>query len=248
MIPIGVPSLSFIILVYLLPALASLLLAGSIVFYVYRRVRLAMNPDTPALAPATRRKLRIFLLITAALNIWAGYVYYTGYTIYRSIMAQQANKEKRRDFTLQQDYRYGELIVPKGSLVNRYDPFDNGEDILPVSLRGLRTVRFPHPVSVAGTRARALDAAQGVIELAEDQTLGPVYIMDGNGDYIRDAAHIAKECKEGQLASFNVPLIHYDIRKEFAKPSPDGVDARFKPSQWQLIGCEDGPPIAATPR
>ena len=247
MIPIGVPSLFFVILVYLLPVLAGFLLAGTIVFYLYRRLRLALNPDTPALTAAVRRRLRIFLAITAALNIWAGYVYYTGYTIYLSVMTQQANKEKRRHFVLQQDYQYGELNVPKGSVIDRYDAFDNGEDTLPVSLRGLRTVSFPHPVTVAGAKARALDATSGIVELAEAQTLGPLYIMDEKGDYIRDTVHNAKECKEGQLASFNIPLIDYDIRAEFAKPSPDGPDARFRPSQWQLTGCEDGPPIAPAP-
>ena len=52
-----------------------------------------------------------------------------------------------------------------------------------------------------------------------------------------DPSHPYLECKKGQQARFDVPLIKYDIVAEFGKPEPDGPAARFKPSQWAVTEC-----------
>lgn len=45
-----------------------------------------------------------------------------------------------------------------------------------------------------------------------------------------------------------IPLIDYDIGKEFGKPEPDGANARFRPSEWGVEKCEKGQePIKVSP-
>ncbi|MFX6629764.1 hypothetical protein ABTG97_19100, partial [Acinetobacter baumannii] len=45
-----------------------------------------------------------------------------------------------------------------------------------------------------------------------------------------------------------IPLIDYDIQKEFGKPEPDGANARFRPSEWGVQECEKGQePIKVSP-
>ena len=105
---------------------------------------------------------------------------------------------------------------------------------------GLDAVRFAHPVQVAGTWASAMNG--GVLELVRDQRIGPVFhfddkAQDGYGGWVLDPSRPYLECKKGQQARFNVPLIDYDIVAEFGKPEPDGPAARFKPSQWAVTEC-----------
>lgn len=204
--------------------------------------------------PPLSRKARTWVWALAAsltvLDLWAGYLYYESVAIARDIEAKHANKVAREDFILDRDFQYGELVIPAGSQIHRYDPFDNGEKNAPLALRGLRAVRFPHPVRVAGANTEAMDiSADAKLVLAEDQAIGPLFAYSAKGKLSRDGQSVSVRCKRGQVARFNVPLIPYDIVAEFSKPEPDGPDARFKPSQWQFLGCRDNasidlPPVA----
>lgn len=144
---------------------------------------------------------------------------------------------------LPQDLQYGELLIPQGSLIDRYDPFDHGEPQRPLSLRGLRAVRFPHPVQVAGTWATAMEINPTRLELAHDQQIRPVAHFDrqagdGYGAWVSDPARPDLDCQQSEYAWFHRPLIDYDIEAEFGQPEPDGPAARFRPSQWAVTHCE----------
>ena len=202
----------------------------------------------PPLSRKARRWMWGLGMFLAVADLWTGLLFYQFHSISRDVEAKQANRAARENFVLDRDFQYGELVIPAGTQINRYDPFDNGEKDMPLALRGLRAVRFPHPVRVAGVTADAMDVSgEAKLVLSEDQRIGPLFAYNKQGKLSRDGQPASVACKRGQIARFDVPLIHYDIVAEFAKPEPDGPDARFKPSQWQFLGCEDGTPIDLPP-
>ena len=168
-------------------------------------------------------------------DLWAGYLFYMTESVKYEIALKQHYKERRSHFVLSQDAQYGELLIPKGSLISRYDAFDNGEPQVPFSLRGLQAVRFPHPVQVAGMWVTAMEPPR--MELAWDQHVGPVMRFDpkeenGYGKWVYDTKRPTIACSRGDIVLLEIPLIDYDIQKEFGKPEPDGANARFRPSEW----------------
>lgn len=153
----------------------------------------------------------------------------------------------RERFVLPRDFQYGELHIPAGSLINRHDPFDKGEAQRPLALHGLDAVRFAQPVLIAGVWAQAMQLHPLLLELAQDQELGPVHRYDSaRQTWELNPVAPALACKRGQMAAFHAPAIAYDIRAELNQPPPDGPQARFKPSQWLFLRCENGPAIALT--
>jgi hypothetical protein len=127
-------------------------------------------------------------------------------------------KASREKFILKVDRPYGEFTMPKGTYIERYDPFDNGGKYRTFRLTGLRYAKFPNPTKIAGIWASSYSSI-GRLELSKDQ------LIDG------------KLCKKNQVALFRVPSIEYDIVKEFGKERPSGINARFKPSQWTFFEC-----------
>jgi len=204
----------------------------------------------PPLSRKARRWMWGLAVFLAVADLWAGLVAYQMHSTTLDIREKSANQAARADFILDRDFQYGELVVPAGSQIHRYDPFDNGEKDMPLALRGLRAVRFPRPVRVAGVTTDAMDVSgRAKLVLSEDQSIGPLFAYNKHGKLTRDGQPASVACKRGEIASFHVPSIPYDIEAEFAKPEPDGPDARFKPSQWQFLGCDadtriDLPPIA----
>ncbi|MGM3275415.1 hypothetical protein [Ralstonia sp. 24A2] len=202
----------------------------------------------PPLSRKARRWMWALAIFLVAADLWTGLLYYHFRSIDRDIEEKQANRITRENFILDRDFQYGELVIPAGSQINRYDPFDNGEKDLPLALRGLRAVRFPHSVRVAGVNTEAMDiSGNAKLVLAEDQAIGPLFAYNPKGKLSREGQPASVACKRGQVARFDVPSIPYDIVAEFAQPAPDGPDARFKPSQWQFLGCTDDAPIDLPP-
>ena len=189
-------------------------------------------------------------LLVAAGGIWGLFLLYKTYEFDRKFTLQTHYRQSREQFVLPQDFQYGELLIPKGSLINSYNAFDNGEPQRPLRMNRLDAVRFAHPVQVAGVWASAMEGDE--LELDRDQRISPVFHFDRNvnGDYgawVKDPSRPYLDCKKGQLARFNVPLIEYDIQAEFGKPERDGPDARFKPSQWAVVECSNHGPIEVKP-
>lgn len=197
------------------------------------------------------RKTLFITVLALICDLWAGYLFYMTASVKYEFALEQHYKESRSHFVLSQDVQYGELLIPKGSLINRYDAFDNGEPQLPLSLRGLQAVRFPHPVKVAGIWVTAMEPPR--MELAWDQQIGPVMRFDPNegngyGKWVYDTKRPTIACSRGDIVLFEIPSIHYDIAKEFGKPEPDGANARFRPSEWGVQECGKGQgPIKVSP-
>ncbi|RGE42409.1 hypothetical protein DZC30_16685 [Comamonas testosteroni] len=196
-------------------------------------------------APAVfwSRTVIALTLIAVLGDIWGLFLYMKIRQFHQESTLQSHYRQSRQQFVLPQDFQYGELLIPKGSLINRYDAFDNGEPQRPLRMNRLDAVRFAHPVQVAGVWASAMSG--GVLELDRDQRISSVFhfddkAQDGYGGWVLDPSRPYLECKKGQQARFNVPLIDYDIQAEFGKPAPDGPDARFKPSQWAVTECFGG--------
>lgn len=236
-------SVAGFLLLIILPALSiplTIVLAGVL---LVRWSRVGRGAATKPLSRKARGWCRGLVVFTILLDLWSAFLFYHAARIDRETRDRLSVKATRENFILDRDFLYGELLVPNGSQIHRYDPFDNGEPDLPLRLRGLRAVRFPQPVEVARVWARAMEV-NGKIELARDQVIGPLFTYNQQGVLVRDGGRPSVACKRGQIARFNVPIIEYDSVAEFASPEPDGPAARFKPSQWQFLGCEDSGPIA----
>ncbi len=99
--------------------------------------------------------------LTFALDLWTGILIYDAIGISHEVHQQTLNRAARQDFVLERDFQYGELWIPAGSQIQRYDPFDNGEKDLPLALRGLRAVHFPHPLQVAENASSRITVGEG---------------------------------------------------------------------------------------
>jgi hypothetical protein len=246
MIPIQPFSFFAIFLLFIVPLIGVVLTLGLLVKAIFfwrkkaqKRVRFFSQ------------KTLFIMLLALICDLWAGYLFYMTASVEYEIVLKEHYKESRRHFVLSQDAQYGELLIPKGSLISRYDAFDNGEPQLPLSLRGLQAVRFPHPVQVAGIWVTAIEPPR--MELAWDQHIGPVMRFDpkeenGYGKWVYDTKHPTIACSRGDIVLLEIPLIDYDIEKEFGKPEPDGANARFRLSEWGVQECEKGQePIKVSP-
>ena len=238
-----VSSLLHFLLTVLVPLLGVVLAAALLVYGVY--VRWFDAPQKWVLAPRALQVLCAVAVLCNAVLLWQ---------LYRMSHAQQTREDhitaraSRERFVLPQDFQYGELLIPAGSLVNRKDPFYRGEPAAPLALHGLEAVRFAQPVEVAGVWASALQATPARVELAQNQTVGPVYSVNSRTQrWERNRVKPTMACRKGQIAVFMVPHIPHDVQAEVGKRPPEGPDARFLPSQWMFRHCENGPAIALEP-
>jgi hypothetical protein len=244
----SIPQLLLLLSPFLAMALgAGLLLHGLLWWLRHRHLAAAQRPRF--WRPST---IALGLLVLAG-GIWGLVLLWKMQQISHQVELRAHYRQSREQFVLPQDFQYGELVIPQGSLINKYDAFDNGEPQRPLGLRGLQSVRFPHAVQVAGVWATAMETSPARLELARDQKISPVFHFDreandGYGAWVKDPRRSHLACKQGEHAWFEAPLIPYDIQAEFAKPGPDGPAARFKPSQWAVTRCEsDWGPITVKP-
>ena len=160
------------------------------------------------------------------------------------------NQQMRRNFVLEHDHQYGEFIFPKGTLINRYDPSDNGEETYPLILSGFNQARFAEPVKISGVMASAIDGSW--IELAEDQAIGPIHFYSSKfgeyGGWMVDRTTPTIFCRKGSVVLFEKPLgPSFNVDDEYWWKDKDGVDAHFKPSEWQFRYCDDSRKIEVLP-
>lgn len=163
---------------------------------------------------------------------------------------QVRNQQMRRSFVLEHDHLYGEFLFPKGTLVNRYDPSDSGEPTYPLILSGFSAATFAEPTEIAGILATKIEN-RGLVELAEDQNVGPVYFYatkDGESGWTLDKTTPFMACKKGMVALFEVPSgPGFDINEEFWWKDKDGAEAYFKPSEWQFRYCDNSFTVEVSP-
>lgn len=232
--PFSLLQLLLLLAPFLALALSAVLLLRGLHWWL--RARKLATVHRPRLWTPT---FTVLVVLALAGDVWALVLQQQLSKIRHTVELSTHYRQSREQFVLPEDFQYGELLIPRGSLINKYDAFDNGEPRRPLGLRGLRAVRFAHPVQVAGVWATAMEAYPAKLELARDQRIAPVFHFDpARGDWAPDPAHPFLDCKQGELAWFNVPLIPYDIQAEFNTPGPDGPAARFRPSQWAVTRCE----------
>lgn len=231
------------ILATLVPLLGLVLIVALPVYGVYVRWI-----DVPRKWLLARRTVQVLLAVALLCNAWLGVRLYLSHSAQQAWQDGASVRASRERFVLPQDFVYGELTIPAGSLINRRDPFDKGEPGRPLALHGLEAVRFAQPVQVAGVWASALQTVPMRVELAQDQSIGPLHRFDSaSQSWVPNTVVSALNCKKGQIALFHVPHIAYDIQAELDKPAPDGPQARFLPSQWLFRNCEAGPAIVVEP-
>ncbi|WP_158076803.1 tetratricopeptide repeat protein [Wohlfahrtiimonas populi] len=160
------------------------------------------------------------------------------------------NQQMRRNFVLKHDHQYGEFIFPKGTLINRYDPSDDGEETYPLILSGFNQARFAEPVKIAGVMASATDGSW--VELAEDQAIGPVHFYSSKfgeyGGWMVDRTTPTIFCRKGSVALFEKPSgLSFNTDDEYWWKAKDGAEAHFKPSEWQFRYCDDSHKIEVLP-
>ena len=238
-----ITTLLHFIVATLLPVFGVLLTSALLIYAMYVRW-----VDIPHKWLLTRRALLAACGVALACNALLGLRLYLSHSAKAARQDGAVVRASRERFVLPQDFQYGELVIPAGSLINRNDPFDKGEPGRALALHGLEAVRFAQPVQVANVWASALQVSPLRLELAQDQQVGPLYRFDNASQtWVPNKVAPALACKKGQLALFQVPHIPYDVQAELGKPAPDGLQARFLPSQWLFRGCENGPPIAVQP-
>ncbi|WCM88735.1 hypothetical protein [Acidovorax sp. NCPPB 3576] len=238
----GFAPLQFILTTFL-PLLGLVLTVALLGYGAY-----ALWVDVPQKWVLSRRALLALCGVALLCDASLGLRLYLSHSDRQDWKDGAVHRASRERFALPQDFQYGELLIPAGSLINRQDPFDKGEPSRPVALHGLEAVRFPQPVLVAGVWANALQINPLRVELAQDQRIGPLYRYDGaRQTWVANKVVPALACRKGQMAVFQVPHIPYDVQAEVGKPPPDGPEARFLPSQWMFRNCEVAPPIAVQP-
>jgi hypothetical protein len=211
----------------LLPLIGLALTAGLLVYVVYLRF-----VDIPGKWVLTHRALGLLVVLALLGDGLLALRLYSAHSARQAWEDGASLRASRERFVLPQDFQYGELLIPAGSLVNRKDPFDKGEPGRLLALHGLEAVRFAQPVQVAGVWASALQLHPPRVELAQDQRIGPLYRFDNaTQGWTPNKVMPALLCRKGQVALFQVPHIAFDMQAELGKPPPDGPDARFMPSQ-----------------
>lgn len=227
----------------LLPTIGLALTGGLLVYAVYLRF-----VDIPGKWVLTPRALWLLMALALLGDGLVALRLYSAHSARQTWQDGAALRASRERFVLPQDFQYGELLIPAGSLINRKDPFDKGEPGRALALHGLEAVRFAQPVQVAGVWATALQLHPPRVELAQEQRIGPLYRFDSTTQsWAPNKVMPALLCRKGQMAVFQVPHIAYNVQAELDKPPPDGPDARFMPSQWLFRSCENGPALAVEP-
>jgi hypothetical protein len=136
----------------------------------------------------------------------------------------RAGEERFRHITLVRPVTWGDITLPAGSHVQRDlpdAPVENEDD--PPDLRGLRAVRFPHPVRLGTMWVGAMSiSGQLVLELAR-----PHRFAARNG-------RPAEDCEAGLAAQFNAREPQ-PLGEQFPAPL-DGLAL----ADWVFDTCFDG--------
>ena len=138
--PVFASSLLHFIWAILVPVLGLVLAAALLAYGMY--VRWFDAPQKWLLAPRVLRALGAAAVVCNGALLLQLYLNHSAQETRADQAAVRASRER---FVLPQDFQYGELLIPAGSLINRQDPFDQGEPGRPPAFHGLAAVRFAQP-------------------------------------------------------------------------------------------------------
>lgn len=162
-------------------------------------------------------KFLFLILILVLFDCFGIYMSRLKSNVEKEVYKKYENKKSRRNFTLQNEYQFGDVLFPAGTKIVRYDPNDNGEDNLPLSLTGLDRAEFPYPLKINNLMVTAI------------QRNGDMWLL------WLDGKHQIQEtwCDENQVAAFAYPYI-------------SGYEVIFKTSEWIFKYCLNKSEVSIT--
>lgn len=211
--------LGFLMLILVLTLILTIIVVGK---YIYIRY-LAKKHCVPFKALLGKRLHNSFILLVIAYSIMA-------FFIILSLIgkASKQGSAPLTNFVINEDYRYGDLLFPKGSMIDRDDR------------KGLRSARFPEPIALIGLKISALEAYPLRLELAEDAMISPVYELQYEAEsnkmiWVKDQTGKSIACQKGDVALFVDLSNAADQRLQYRKQDED---VHFVPEEWQFVKCE----------
>lgn len=135
-------------------------------------------------------------------------------------VAFEREKDKNRYFTIEKDTPYGEVILPKGTHINKVIP-KGYEHNAPRDLNDVDAIGFPHPVMINGMAVIEISTTIGYLRLAEDYH----FIHKGQKTVCPKTHYLV------------VDLNDYDLWQPYfmnQQPIPPEI---FKPSLWTFRDC-----------
>lgn len=206
------------IVVYLMTALAVILAVALLSWGLWRFVRAKQGKPRKPLSAL----VQVIVVLLSLYPIWMGVMYLEiWYGQYRSDQAYKA--ETIRRFTeLDQTTRFGEMLIPAGSLINRGDPDHFRHLAHRDPLLNLETVRFNAPTSVAGVLAYAMsiEGSSLTLELAQEYQLS--------------SSELSRRCLVGDILLFPYPERRISEEQRITPPY-----TWFSPSDWEPRTCFD---------
>ncbi|NLY65030.1 MAG: hypothetical protein GX070_08785 [Alcaligenaceae bacterium] len=203
-------------IVYLITLLAIIIASTLLLWGLWRYIKARQGLPRKPLHPALRILVIILSLYPVLVAMMYLQIWYSNYKTEENYKA-----ETRRRYTeLKADTRFGEIVIPAGSLINRGDPARFTH--LPYSdpLLELETIRFQKATPVAGVLAHALsvEGASLTIELAKKYQL--------------ETSEGSELCPAGYILQFPFPERQISDEQRIEPPY-----TWFRPSDWQADAC-----------
>lgn len=203
-------------IVYLITLLAIIIASVLLLWGLWRLMKARQGLPRKPLHPA----LRILVIILGIYPVCIVMMYLQIW--YGNYKQEQAYKAEtlRRYTELKADTRFGEIVVPAGSLINRGDPERFSHLPYNDPLLALESIRFQMATPIAGVLAHALsvEGASLTIELAEKYQL--------------DTPEGPELCPTGHILQFPFPVRHISDEQRTEPPY-----TWFRPSDWQANTC-----------
>ncbi|HED34594.1 MAG TPA: hypothetical protein ENJ08_10330 [Gammaproteobacteria bacterium] len=175
--------------------------------------------DFSALLAAHEVKLTVFIVAVLIMDLLSLFYAYIIYKIFAETSRNLKNKKALEAFVLKEEYQYGDVLLPAGTKITRYDPYDSTGDKERASrLTGLISAEFPSPIKVASVWASAIET-DGLLRLSRNQRISGVF------------------CRTNQMVRFHVPSVGYNDTRdpEIKQGEPD---VRLMTAQWVFWECE----------
>lgn len=210
MIIINIGGIFIVGLIFLMSIIGSLIL-------LYLTLWLA---DFSVLFAAHKVKLTVFIGAVVIIDLLSLFYAFHVYKTFIEVTSKARAKEALQAFSLKEAYQYGDVLLPEGTKIERYDPYDSDGDVdRAARLTGLILAEFPEPIKIASVWASAIET-RGLLRLSRNQRISGIF------------------CRTNQMVRFHVPSVEYN---DIHDPEiPEGEpDVRLMTEQWTFWECED---------
>ncbi len=177
-------------------------------------------PDFSVLFAVHKVKLTTLIVAVVIMDLVSSFYAFHIYKAFAETAQNIKNREALQEFVLKEEYQYGDVLLPEGTKIKRYDPYDStGDKERAFRLTGLDSAEFPFPIKIASVWASAIEV-RGVLRLSRNQKIAGVF------------------CRIHQAVRFHVPSVEYSDTHdpEIKQGEPD---VRLQTNQWTFWECED---------